>query len=294
VRELRVPSADVELAARESGDPDGAPVVVMHGLLATREHVLMGSTRLEDAGLRVIAYDARGHGCSTAPHTNDGYDYELWLADLVAVIDAFELERPLLLGVSAGAHTALRLAIEQPERVRGIVAATPAYDPDNYPDREAVRKADKLAAGLRHAGVPGFVEALEPPPAWGSREQVFRQVMGRRLRGHGDLEAVAGALEGIWRSRPFGSLDLLESVRVPTVVVGSRDDYEVDHPHALAVRYATALETELRCERAGKLPLAWNGGALATCMLDVAARAGALEGAASGGGPPARRPRQMV
>jgi hypothetical protein len=76
--------------------------------------------------------------------------------------------------------------------------------------------------------------------------------------------------------------------------VGSRDEYEVDHPYALAVRYATALGTELVCERAGKLPLAWNGGALATCALELAPRAGLLEGEATGGVPPARRPPQMV
>src|SRR3954466_5026150 len=121
VREETVRSHEVELAVRQTGDPDAPPVVVMHGLFGTRDQVLMGSTRLEEAGLRVIMYDARGHGRSTAPGEPGAYTYDLLLTDLLAVLEAFEVERAMLLGVSMGAHTALRLALEQPERVAGIV-----------------------------------------------------------------------------------------------------------------------------------------------------------------------------
>lgn len=50
------------LAAEEAGE--GTPVVLLHGLTATRRYVVMGSKNLERGGHRVIAYDARGHGKS--------------------------------------------------------------------------------------------------------------------------------------------------------------------------------------------------------------------------------------
>lgn len=270
-----MPAAGVELAARQTGQPDAPAVVVLHGALGTRDHVLLGSTRLQDAGFRVVAYDARGHGQSSGPPGPEGYTYDLWLADLLAVLDAFEVDRGLFLGASLGAHTALRLAMEDPDRVAGIVAATPSYDPDVHPPAEPVRKADRLAAGLRSGGVEGFIEALEPEPAWGRRAEALRQVLALRMRQHANLDAVADALEAVWRAVPFGPLADLRRVTAPVAVVGSLDDYDADHPYELAARYADVLPaSSFACERDGKLPMAWSGGALAAQVLEVAERAG--------------------
>jgi pimeloyl-ACP methyl ester carboxylesterase len=60
--EIVVRSDGVELAGDEGGE--GPPVVLLHGLTATRRYVVMGSGALERGGHRVIAYDARGHGRS--------------------------------------------------------------------------------------------------------------------------------------------------------------------------------------------------------------------------------------
>ena len=50
----------VRLAVEDAGE--GTPVVLLHGLTATRRYVVMGSRSLERTGHRVVAYDARGHG----------------------------------------------------------------------------------------------------------------------------------------------------------------------------------------------------------------------------------------
>ena len=50
------------LAGEEAGE--GVPVVLLHGLTATRRYVVMGSRNLERGGHRVVMYDARGHGRS--------------------------------------------------------------------------------------------------------------------------------------------------------------------------------------------------------------------------------------
>src|SRR6059058_5429639 len=89
--------AGVDLAVRETGDPGGQAVIVMHGLFGTRDYVLMGSTLLEEAGFRVIMYDARGHGGSTGPDDPEAYGYDVLAEDLVAVMDAFDVGAGLLL-----------------------------------------------------------------------------------------------------------------------------------------------------------------------------------------------------
>src|SRR6185436_1292938 len=83
------------LAADEAGE--GIPVVLLHGLTATRRYVVMGSKNLERAGHRVIAYDARGHGRS---EPGEAYGYDALAGDLLAVLDDREIDRAVLAGAS--------------------------------------------------------------------------------------------------------------------------------------------------------------------------------------------------
>ena len=83
--ELSIESGGVTLAGEEAGE--GIPVVLLHGLTATRRYVVMGSRALERAGHRVVAYDARGHGESTPAPDPDAYDYDDLVTDLQRVLD---------------------------------------------------------------------------------------------------------------------------------------------------------------------------------------------------------------
>ena len=62
-------------------------IVLLHGLTATRRYVVMGSTALQRGGMRVLAYDARGHGHSS-PAPDREYGYEHLASDLAAVVGA--------------------------------------------------------------------------------------------------------------------------------------------------------------------------------------------------------------
>lgn len=270
-RELTIGSAGVELAVRESGRSDGRPVVLLHGLTATRDYVVMRSRRLEHAGCRVIAYDVRGHGKSSPPPTPDSYGYELLLADLVAVLDALEVGPAIFVGASLGSHTAVRLAMEQPGRVDAIVAVTPAYDPDSHPDDRAVRRADRLARALREGGVDAFVDEFEFPEAPPRRTAAYRAAVRWQLSHHHRLEPVADALESIMRIKPFESLTTLGTLDAPALVVGSRDEFDHQHRLEVAHKWAAALGAPLVVEEPGRMPLAWSGSALSRTVLDFVA-----------------------
>src|ERR1700742_4601126 len=122
--EITVESDGVELSGDEAGK--GIPVVLLHGLTATRRYVVMGSRSLERSEHRVIAYDARGHGRSSPAPARDAYGYEDLGRDLIAVLDEEGIERAVLAGASMGAHTLLWLALRSPERTAGLVVITPA------------------------------------------------------------------------------------------------------------------------------------------------------------------------
>jgi pimeloyl-ACP methyl ester carboxylesterase len=266
-----IAAGDVTLALSDEGA--GTPVVLLHGLSASRGYVVMGSTALERAGHRVIAYDARGHGASS-PAPARQYGYEALTADLVAVLDGLGIERAVLAGSSMGAHTILRLALEQPERVAAVAVITPGYDPVEFDDPARLARWDALSDALREGGIDAFVEAFgvqRMPAAW---RATVATVMRQRLGHHQHLDAVADALHRTPRSRPFGDLHALEEIEIPAVVVASRDEADPGHPLALGEAYAELLpDAELRVEEPGASPLAWQGGRLSKVIAELAARA---------------------
>jgi pimeloyl-ACP methyl ester carboxylesterase len=253
---------------------EGTPVVLLHGLTATHRYVVMGSRALDRSGHRVVAYDARGHGRSDPAPQAGAYGYDELAADLVRVMDDHGVARAVLAGASMGAHTALRVALETPERVAGLVLITPAYDPVAFEDPAGLARWDALAEGLRNDGVEGFVAAYgEPgvPAPW--RETVVK-VLRQRLGAHEHPEAVADALQAVPRSRPFGTLHDLRDIEAPTVVVADRDEADPGHPLAVGEDYARVIPgARLVVEEEGRSPVAWSGGQLSQLIAQVAAAA---------------------
>jgi pimeloyl-ACP methyl ester carboxylesterase len=261
----------VDLHVTDAGD--GTPVVLLHGLTATHRYVVMGSRTLERSGHRVIAYDARGHGTSD-PAPDGVYDYAALAADLLGVMDERGIERAVLAGASMGAHTILRVALEAPERVRGLVVITPAYDPVDSASPESLARWDALADGLERGGVEGFVAAYDTstvPDAW---RETITTVLRQRLGAHEHPQAVADAIRAVPRSRPFDTLHDLGGVEAPTVVVADRDEADPGHPLSVGEAYAELIPgAELVVEEPGKSPIAWQGGQLSKVIAGVAARA---------------------
>lgn len=269
--ELLVHSHGVALSGEDSGE--GQAIVLLHGLTATRRYVVMGSRTLERSGHRVIAYDARGHGRSSAAPER-AYDYRHLTADVGAVLDAASVQRAVLAGASMGAHTAVRFALEYPERVTALALITPAYEPAPAGTQPDMTRWDALASGLREHGVEGFVRANDLdalPPAW--RETVAT-VLRQRIAAHEHPDAVADALEVVPRSRPFEQIEQLATIAVPTVVIASRDEADPTHPLAVGERYARSIPgARLVVEEQGpppRSPIAWQGGQLSKLIAELA------------------------
>ena len=263
----------VRLAAEEQGD--GVPVVLLHGLTATRRYVVMGSRSLERSGHHVIAYDARGHGSSAPAPERSAYRYEELSLDLEAVLDAMGLRSAVLAGASMGAHTALSFALHAPERVAGLVVITPSYDPATSRAPERLAHWDALARGLRERGVEGFLAAYgtpRVPEQW--RDTVLR-VIEQRLALHEHPQAVADALQAVPRSAPFSEIDQLATLgRVPTAVVVSDDGPDPEHPRSIGEAYAAAIPgARLIEDEPGRSPVAWQGSQLSRVIADVARQA---------------------
>ncbi len=103
-KHYRVTSADgVELAVQESGNPDGATIILIHGLLGSRLNWQKQTTSPELQRYRMVTYDLRGHGRTDKPESVEAYtDGRRYADDLAAVIKATGSQHPVLVGWSLG------------------------------------------------------------------------------------------------------------------------------------------------------------------------------------------------
>ena len=132
----------------------GPPVVLGHSFLCSGE---MWASQVEPLAerYRVINIDARGHGRSgklTAPF--DLYDM---VADVVAVLDALEIERAVWAGLSIGGMVAMRAAITVPDRVSGLILV------DTHAGAETLYKKLKYRAmglGVKTFGTRPFLPEI--------------------------------------------------------------------------------------------------------------------------------------
>lgn len=105
---------------------DGPDVVLVHGLTGDLS-IWFLCRAMQELGVRfrVTAYDLRGHGYSEVPES--GYTSADHAADLLALMDALEIDRARLVGHSFGAVIALHAAVLAPGRVEALVLSDPYF-----------------------------------------------------------------------------------------------------------------------------------------------------------------------
>jgi pimeloyl-ACP methyl ester carboxylesterase len=269
---FEVSAGGLRLAGETDGE--GPPIVLLHGLTATRRYVVHGSRMLSRRGYRLAGYDARGHGASSPAPEPSAYEYADLVRDLSAVLDALDADRAVLAGHSMGAATALAFTLENPGRVAALALITPAYPGRPLDDPDRLAQWDRLAEGMRRDGVEGFMAAYDPPidDRW---KKVVLRFTRQRLERHEHPEAVADAMEVVPRSVAFEGLEALEAVEAPALVVASRDEADPGHPLEVAARHAEHLpRAELEVDEPGDTPLAWQGARLSRRIADFLAAAG--------------------
>lgn len=134
----------LRLHVREWGDPQGPPIVFVHGWSQSQ---LCWSRQIAGAlgeDFRLVTFDLRGHGMSEKPLGAEHYsDARLWADDLAAVIEQVAPDRPVLVAWSYGGFV--------------VTDYLRAYGEEGIAGVNLVGGAVLLAPGFDHIG-PGFLE----------------------------------------------------------------------------------------------------------------------------------------
>ncbi|WP_433506327.1 alpha/beta fold hydrolase [Pseudonocardia halophobica] len=224
--EMTVETPDgVRLAVADTGR--GAPIVFLHEY-AGDQRSWAGQVAVLAADHRCVTYAARGYLPSDVPADPAAYSWERAVSDVVAVLDALDLESAHVVGLSMGGYTALQFGLRHPGRVRSIVAASvgsgsdPATRPAYLAETEVVaaelraRGADFV--GRRMAEGPSRVQLkAADPAAWDEMVAQFAE--------H-SVEGLAHTIVEIQGRRPslHALVDDLAGLRVPLLVVNGDED----------------------------------------------------------------------
>jgi pimeloyl-ACP methyl ester carboxylesterase len=115
------------LGYAEWGDPDGSPVMVIHGTPGCRLNRHPSNELMASTGARVITYDRAGYGLSDRQRGRTVNDC---VADITALVDALGIGEFAVTGGSGGGPHCLAVAAALPDRVTraGCVVGAAPYD----------------------------------------------------------------------------------------------------------------------------------------------------------------------
>ncbi|HUN66967.1 MAG TPA: alpha/beta fold hydrolase [Bacteroidota bacterium] len=213
---LTIQKTGIEYSVR--GPRTGIPVVLVHGFPFDQR---MWDPQVEAlcGKYYTVTYDVRGHGKS---ETGDGqYNVELFVDDLIALLDHLKISRAVLVGLSMGGYIALRTAERNPERVRALVLCDTRSEADGNEGK--IRRAAQ-ANLVRSEGLAAFLEPFlqgvfykgtysSNPELVSTIRSTIERTSPRSITG--TLIALAGRTD---------TTPALYSIRVPTLILVGKND----------------------------------------------------------------------
>lgn len=208
-----MPSMDVNgitLNYRFDGPEDGPVLAMSNSLMSNYTMWDPQMLVLTEAGFRVLRYDTRGHGGSTASPAP--YRIDLLGGDLVALLDALDIEWAHFCGLSLGGMVGQKLGADYPDRFRSLaLCATAAYMP--APGIWDERIAQVRAGGLAEAA-DGSIERWFTDDARQSMPEAVAKTRAMILET--SVEGFCGCSAAI---RDLDQRESLSGITAPTVII---------------------------------------------------------------------------
>jgi 3-oxoadipate enol-lactonase len=228
----------------DQGQKDGTPLVLVHAFPLNHT---MWTPQIEALSEkhRVIAYDVRGHGKSDV---GDGqYTIELFVDDLMALLDRLNIEKTVLCGLSMGGYIALRAMELHPERFCALVLGDTRSEADS--DEAKIKRSATLKL-IKEKGVTlfaeGFVKQALAPETFDTKPAIV-QTVKEMITSNSPL-GIGGALLA-FASRT-DTTESLKRIQIPTLIlVGDQD--QITPPSA-----ALSLKKKIQAAQMHVIPMA--------------------------------------
>jgi pimeloyl-ACP methyl ester carboxylesterase len=203
----------------------GTPLVLAHGYTASLE---MWRQQVPgfSAKYRLVIYDMRGHGKSTAPSDPSQYDLARdYAGDQLALMDHLGIERAHVGGLSMGGMIAQEFALQHPKRLLSLVLCDTGPGGTAMLDPAAAARFRWMRGMMREfAGTGGMAAVVDAMRTAGRFTGMMPPAVDAYIENLRNM-SVDGYVGGATAMQTWhGTLDRLGEIRVPTLVlVGERD-----------------------------------------------------------------------
>ncbi|MER5639771.1 alpha/beta hydrolase [Kitasatospora sp. NPDC002227] len=250
------------IAFDDSGSGEGTPVLLLPGMLDSRQAYRHLRPLLLAAGHRVVTMDLRGFGESSIEW--DDYSPAAIATDALALLDHLRIERAALVGSSYTAASVVKAAGLAPERVAGIALIDGFVE--NLP-ANALQRVMVKALGHTVLRFPAFwglyLRKMAFPTAKPADHDAYVAGLVDALRTPGRRVATRGYVFGDSAPVGWGA-----DVQSPALVIMGEKDPDFPSPAAVAERQAKALNARtVLIEGAGHYPMAEFPQATAEALL---------------------------
>jgi 3-oxoadipate enol-lactonase len=199
----------------EIAGPDGAPVLVFSNSLGADLSMWDGQAPELAKKYRVVRYDKRGHGQSSAPP--GPYSIEMLARDAIGLLDFLKIDKVYFCGLSIGGQTGMWLGVNAPERLNKLALCNTAAKIgtlETWNARiDAVQKGGTKSVADAVLGRWFTFEFRASQPAEVTR---MREVLERMDTG-GYVACCAAV-------RDFDYRDRVDAIRAPTLVISGTHD----------------------------------------------------------------------
>ncbi len=217
-KNLKITVNNLTVSYNDEGPIDAPTIIFIHGFPLNKSLWDAQMEALKE-DYRVIAYDIRGHGNSDAGDEN--FSIDLFANDLLFFMDALNIDKPVLCGLSMGGYIALNAIGKFPEHFDALVLSDTQCLGDNPDMRE---KRMKAIESINKNGVEKYAEEsiknLFAPASFTTKKEEISAV--RNMIVQTSKQSLSYTLFAL--SERKGTCSKLQDIEVPVLIMVGKED----------------------------------------------------------------------
>ena len=215
---LKMTVNDIMVSYNDDGQDEAPVIIFIHGFPFNKSMWDKQFKALKN-DYRMIAYDVRGHGNSDAG-TGD-FSIELFATDLLNFMDALNIDKAMLCGLSMGGYIALNAIENYPDRFDALILS----DTNCIADTPEVKeKRMKTIASIKKDGVEKFadesIKNLFAPQSFGTKNKEIAEV--REMIVNTSKQSLYNTLRAFYERKE--TCGKLQDINVPVLIMVGKED----------------------------------------------------------------------